>query len=364
MRMHVAVGTGSVLASLLMIGGPARAVDPPEADARPLAERLAKHPVTRQGQGPAAGPGGASRYRLFMMDIAGGAVTPVADEPAPGSTSCGSPFWSADGRRILFDSFPHHDFTRAHIWSIDLADAPATARDLGPGNCPTAAADGRRIAFLSTAGGRTGVHAMNADGTGRVDLGAFGRPAFSPDGRRVLVSDLAIPCTVGLLDVGTGKARLVRLPGKKFGLRPQWAGAGTIVALIGDETPDTIALVDVSRPDKIELDPKKADGEPVEIDPDDPEGAATVKEVLWRRGDGPDVTPTCPVYHPGSRRYVFVGVEPRGHALYSGVAGTPAPAKRLEPEGFDTYIEDIALSPDGRYVLFNSGRIDPERRAR
>jgi hypothetical protein len=38
------------------------------------------------------------------------------------------------------------------------------------------------------------------------------------------------------------------------------------------------------------------------------------------------------------------------------VHGKPDPPKRLEPQGFDTTIQDLAISPDGRYVVFASDR--------
>jgi hypothetical protein len=48
-------------------------------------------------------------------------------------------------------------------------------------------------------------------------------------------------------------------------------------------------------------------------------------------------------------------------ALYSFERGQTDPPKRLEPEGFDTLMQDLALSPDGRYVLFSSNRSGPRQ---
>ena len=340
-----------------------KAADPPaaeagaKADARPLAEKLIRNPVIRPDKGPEDRPVAGDRERLFLMDLASGVATPVVDEPGRDSIFCGSPCWAPDGRRILFDSYPPANLSLSHLWSIDLADAPGKAKDLGTGNCPTFGADGRRIGFLSNAEGvQSGIYTMNADGTGRAHLGAYGRPRWSPDGKQILICDFATPCTMGLLEVETSKIRLVRLPGKKFSNLVNWAGAGTLVAIIGDETPDTVALIDVSKPDKVAVDLKKGDdGEPVVIDPDDPEGAATIREVLWKPGQGPEITAACPVYDPGTRRCVFIGVGPKGQALYSVLPGDPAPPRRLEPgRGLDPSLSDLAISPDGRFLLFNS----------
>ena len=54
------------------------------------------------------------------MDLAKGDVTMIADEPDPGADSCGSPRWSHDGRRILFDVMPEGSFHLLHIKAIEL----------------------------------------------------------------------------------------------------------------------------------------------------------------------------------------------------------------------------------------------------
>ena len=114
-----------------------------------------------------------------------------------------------------------------------------------------------------------------------------------------------------------------------------WVDAGTLVAVIGVEHADTIALLEVTPTDELK-----------------------VKSVLWTKGMGPDVTPANPVYHPGTRRCSFVGTGPKGMALFSLAAGDPAPPKRLEPDGIDHNIGDLALSPDGRFLIFNTDRGD------
>ena len=150
MKRTIAVGIGLGLGVMLIARGPAGAADPPaagvKADARPLAQRLIEHPVLR--------PNGTLRLRVFLMDLASGVATPIVDEPVAGQFYCGSACWSGDGRRILFDSTPQTDWHLSHLWSLDLDNPPSKARDLGLGNCPSLSPDGRRIAFLSNAGGR------------------------------------------------------------------------------------------------------------------------------------------------------------------------------------------------------------------
>jgi hypothetical protein len=63
------------------------------------------------------------------------------------------------------------------------------------------------------------------------------------------------------------------------------------------------------------------------------------------------------VYSPVTRHCVFVGMEEgRGHALYAFESGKAEAPKRLEPSGHDRTMKDLALSPDGRYVVFASDR--------
>jgi hypothetical protein len=115
---------------------------------------------------------------------------------------------------------------------------------------------------------------------------------------------------------------------------PSWAGEGTIVAAVGSNGADAIALIDVNEPEQ-----------------------GKVKEVLWKRGNGPDVQPSFPVYAPRTRRCFFVGNEEgKGQALFALQQGIPNLPKRLEQGEFNKLIQDLALSPDGRYVVFASDR--------
>ena len=82
----------------------------------------------------------------------------------------------------------------------------------------------------------------------------------------------------------------------------------TIVAVIGEEVGDTIALIDLSDPEQ-----------------------GKVKEVLWKQGKGLEVKPSSPVYSSITRRCVFVGDEaakgegtlfvPAGQAWLAEAAG-------------------------------------------
>ena len=180
---------------------------------------------------------------------------------------------------------------------------------------------------------------MQVDGSQRTRLDRFGRPRWSPDGGRFLMVDFAIPAHVSLLDQKTNQRSAVRIPDMEFWSAPNWASDRTIVAVVGAGWGDKIAIVDVTNPER-----------------------AKVKEVLWEmnfKGQGVDVNPHGPVYHAGTGRCVFVGGAREGMVLYSFTRGQASQPKRLEPEGYDSLLQDLAFSPDGRYVLFTSNRSGP-----
>jgi Tol biopolymer transport system component len=275
-----------------------------------------------------------------MIDVTNGEVTLIADQPDPGLIRCGSAEWSHDGRRIIFDAMPMNQVPLTHLKVIELVEGRLTMSDLGTGNCPSFSPGDDRIVFLNNSsvdGAELGVWLMGADGTGRRLLGDYGRPKWSPDSRQFMIVSFGKPRQVTLMDVRPEKSGPLELSGQNLYWEPSWADAETIVASIGSGPADTIALLDVTDPRQV-----------------------IIKEVLWKKGKGLDVTPYHPLYSANRRRCVFVGVEPQGMALYSFQHGQSGPPRRLEPEGFDNLIQDLAASPDGRYVLFASNR--PERR--
>jgi Tol biopolymer transport system component len=295
-----------------------------------LVEQLRRHPVR-----PKAAP---DRHALYMIDLTNGKVTLIADQPGPNLTHCGSSTWSHDGRRILFDATPGTQWALTHLKAIEVGEGRPSVTDLGTGNCPSFSPADDRIAFLSNADGvQMGVWMMKADGSGRRLLGDYGRPAWSPDGRQLMIISFSNPRQVTLMDADPDRSGVLRLADYQIHADPSWAGEGTIVAVIGPTEADTLALIDVSDPSR-----------------------PRVKDVLWRRANGPDVEPSYPIYSATSRRCIFVGTGAKGGALYSVDQGKSGPAKRVEPEGYDRSITSLAFSPDSRYLLFSCD--GPDRR--
>lgn len=280
-------------------------------------------------------PPGDGEFALYLADLTTGRVTPVpcaADDWE--KTYCGSPGWSADGRRIFYDASPGHGQwgeTRVHM--IEAADRGLARTVLGPGNCPAPSPDGKAVAFLLNLGGTRGVHVMSAAGGDSRAVGLYGIPRWSPAGRDLLVAQFGSPTTVEIVDADEGTRRPVDLPGYAFRSPPNWAGDRTLVAAVKSDAGDAVALVDVTDPAK-----------------------AVVKELLWKRGAGPPeaVTPGAVTYSAAAGRGVFIGRGPEGGRLYVVEAGKPP--RPLEPKRPAGKVAAPALSPDGRYLLFCDGR--------
>jgi Tol biopolymer transport system component len=223
----------------------------------------------------------------------------------------------------------------------DPGEAGPKLTDLGAGNCPSPSPDGKLIAFLLNHGAmpdaESGLWIMNADGSGRRPLGSFGRPFWSPDNRQILVVSFSDPCQLELMDVETKKTRPVQVAGHEVYSIPSWIDENTLVAALGDEDGRAIALVDVTDPER-----------------------AKVKEVLREKDGEPSVTPAYPIYSAASRRCFFVNANPKGMSLYSVQQGKSSRPQRLEREGFDSFIADLALSPDGKHLIFCSSRAVPK----
>ncbi len=317
--------------------GPKIAEDPRGRAVARLAGELRRHPARPSKT--------AGQVGLYLVDAAGGDATLIANEPAPGLNQCGSPAWSHDGRRIVFDATPgaavgRAQFHLSHLWSLQLDGDRLSARDLGEGNCPDFSPADDRIVFLLNSnagqGAQLGVWLMQSDGSGRRPLGTYGRPRWSPESHQFLIAGFSDPTPVTIMDIRPERSGDLNLD-VAISSVPSWAGEGTIVAVVGPVggPGDSIALIDVTDPAR-----------------------AKVRQVLWRRGPGLDVRPYAPVYSPATRRCVFIGkTEGKGRALYAFRHGQPDPPRRLEAEGlYDNLIQDPTFSPDGRFVVFSSDR--------
>ncbi len=297
-------------------------------------------------QQPRRGPALGDRNQLYMVDLVAGGTTLVADEPLPGLTWCGSPDWSHDGTRIVFDASPGTDWGHAHVMSIEIRDARPKFTDLGPGNCPAFSPDDKKIVFMLNPGAQEGADAgvwvMEADGSQRHRAGEFGNPSWSPDGRQLLVNGFEDFPASTMMNIEKMTEAPLWLQGYRVFSWPSWAGPGRLVAALataGKDEADTVAILDVSDA-----------------------GEAKIVEVLWKRGEELDVAPGWPVYFAEERRCYFSGVDDNKRTLYSVELKESRRAKPVSAKGPDEELGGFAafpygpftFSPDGRYLLVHT----------
>ena len=111
-----------------------------------------------------------------------------------------------------------------------------------------------------------------------------------------MLIDFQIPTDVTFMDKSGENPTPLQIPGMKIYTSPSWVSDNTIIAVVGSQSGDDIALIDVTDP-----------------------AQAKVKEILLKtnsRGGAPDVRPTYPVYLPETGRCVFIGLRNGKGALF------------------------------------------------
>ncbi|WP_143393900.1 PD40 domain-containing protein [Fimbriiglobus ruber] len=286
---------------------------------------------------PAPAESGPNVLGLYLADLSTGEVYRIGASADPKLPYCGSPSWLADGTRIYYDATPSpKSWSETRIQSLELSGGKVVRTDLGLGNCPTPSPKGKEYAYLlnpnAVAGVDHNVYVITTTGEITRKFDTFGAPRWSPNGKQLMVTAFATPTNIQIVDLDNGEKLQVELPDHRIYSVPSWAGSDTLVAFVRSAKGFSVALLDTSKPTGL-----------------------VVKETLWKRGDGTNVEPMYPVYSQALKRGVFSGREARGQALYVFEPGKK-PTRLEKKERFDPKIASLALSPDGKYLLFCGDR--------
>jgi serine/threonine protein kinase/Tol biopolymer transport system component len=301
-----------------------------------LADVLKRNPP-RPGVIPGTG------MRLYMRDLVQVRTTLIADPSGLGLPFTEIPDWSHDGRRIVFHVQPRkNDWSQAKLVMIESREGRPDFRFLGAGCCPSFSPDDHTIAFLllpgEVPGEEEGIWLMDAGGTNRRRVCESGTPFWSPDGTELLVNSWFEPTESKLYSLATKRTTRINVPGRSIFSWPRWAGPGLLVACIGGEKePDSIVLLDLSQPSE-----------------------ARVTSTLWNRSTGPDVYARWPLVSPSTGNSFFIGDEGSKRTLYTLSPGGGPRGRLSALEVGGPKLSGLSLSPDGRYLLFASDRLDRE----
>ncbi|MCA9026054.1 MAG: PD40 domain-containing protein [Planctomycetaceae bacterium] len=271
---------------------------------------------------------------IYLLDLESGNIEVAFDDP---NLELGTPFWSADGLKIMFDATPGRKWNQTQMMMLDATADDADVTVVGFGNCPTISPNGKQVSYRlnrdALPGTEPGVWVQDLNGEELLPLGIIGYPRWSPDGDKILVSGYGFS-QLTLVDVATSEQVELKLDGLEFRSNPYWVdGSSTIIGLFVSQTDAKIALIEVSQPDRCRL-----------------------ERVLWTQGDGLNVSICSPVYSSFTGKCIFSGRTDNGYQLYILDDKQEGPPQAINHCGPVSYLDELAMSPDGRYILFCSSK--------
>jgi WD40 repeat protein len=133
---------------------------------------------------------------VFVMKVDGSDVRKVAQ--VENFRDHGSPRWSNDGKRLVFDAaVARHGPRKCFVVNVDGTGL----RELCDGELPDWSPDDKQIAYQasSQAGALPEIYVQNLDGQGRLKIAEGYSPRWSPDGGRLAISDRSMLRVADLL---------------------------------------------------------------------------------------------------------------------------------------------------------------------
>ncbi|MHC5542653.1 hypothetical protein ACYOEI_30880, partial [Singulisphaera rosea] len=279
--------------------------------------------------------------RIYMRDLVEAKTSLVADPSAFGLAYAEIPEWSQDGQRIVFQIQPRKsDWTSSELVLIEGRGARSRIRKLGPGCCVSLSPNGQTIAYLELESGsmrdHPGLVLMNLDRSSRRNIDIIGAPTWSPDGTRLLINSILEPTEVKIHDLAKDQTVNVIVPGKTIYSWARWAGPNQLLASLGGEKmPDSLAILDIENP-----------------------SVAKVARTLWHRSSKEDVYPRWPVISASTGKWFFIGESGDTRTIYAGSTQEDGQGPLTAIESGGPKLSGLSISPDGRYLLYASDRVD------
>ena len=292
--------------------------------------------------------GGVVASQIGRIDVATGARTALTSGPGRKLT----PQWLADGRIAYLESAteerPGQKYRAGDYWSEGVRFIGGAVGPRGIFAAPRWSGDGRRMVFHRTIeeGPPQVSKAFSLDPQFRLlRTGTF--PSFSPDGRRLVVSnsslrvggtsthpptgDLAAEDRLFVMNVDGSDRRVIVADDAVGALAPAWSPSGDRIAF-------GMGLVQ-PRPGKFE---------PAAVVTTQPDGSGLRKVTP---NDGGNYH--FPSWSPDGRRLVFRSAHPETKGLRIVEVETGTVSTLTADDGFDNL---PAWSPDGQWISFTSRR--------
>lgn len=276
---------------------------------------------------------GPQGRHMFVVGVDGKGLHKLADFPK--DLEMGSPDWSPDGKKITFDAWRlarGEEGPSALVYVVNVDGTGLEA--LGPGANPSWSPDSNRIAFARY-GPRPGLWVMNADGSeAKLIDGQAWSCDWSPTANEIVTRVSGRPPNVRIIDPETGKWREV-LKREEFQTvywNLVWSPDGKWICFKGVRPDGTQEIVTVN-----------AQGEDhgfnvlVSTKDEDIKGINPI--VAW--GGDPGVI-LVPLRVGDSKFWQIYLVDPKGEK----------PLKRLPGQHADVPCAEMAMSPDGKQVVY------------